>query len=52
MLESHKERVVWSTAVFCGQIKLLRQNFTPLYPPLQVRAGLLVVDGYGIALFP
>jgi CRISP-associated protein Cas1 len=27
-----------------------QQNFTPLYPPLQVRAGLLVVDGFGIAL--
>ena len=27
-----------------------QQNFTPLYPPLQVRAGVLVVDGYGIAL--
>ena len=26
------------------------QNFTPLYPPLQVRAGVLVVDGFGIAL--
>ena len=29
---------------------MLKQNFTPLYPPLQVRAGVLVVDGYGIAL--
>jgi CRISPR-associated endonuclease Cas1 len=27
-----------------------KQNFTPLYPPLQVRAGVLVVDGFGIAL--
>jgi CRISP-associated protein Cas1 len=27
-----------------------QQNFTPLYPPLQVRAGVLVVDGFGIAL--
>jgi CRISPR-associated endonuclease Cas1 len=27
-----------------------QQNFTPLYPPLQVRAGVLVVDGYGISL--
>ena len=27
-----------------------QQNFTPLYPLLQVRAGVLVVDGYGIAL--
>ena len=25
-----------------------QQNFTPLYPPLQVRAGVLVVDGFGI----
>ena len=29
---------------------MLRQNFTPLYPPLQVRAGVLVVDGFGISL--
>jgi len=29
---------------------MLTQNFTPLYPPLQVRAGVLVVDGHGIAL--
>jgi CRISP-associated protein Cas1 len=29
---------------------MLKQDFTPLYPPLQVRAGVLVVDGYGIAL--
>jgi CRISP-associated protein Cas1 len=29
---------------------MLKQNFTPLYPSLQVRAGVLVVDGYGIAL--
>ncbi len=29
---------------------MLKQNFTPLYPPLQVRAGVLVVDGFGIAL--
>jgi CRISPR-associated protein Cas1 len=27
-----------------------QQNLTPLYPPLQVRAGVLVVDGFGIAL--
>ena len=27
-----------------------QQNFTPLYPPLQVRAGVLVVDGFGLAL--
>jgi CRISPR-associated protein Cas1 len=27
-----------------------QQNFTPLYLPLQVRAGVLVVDGFGIAL--
>jgi CRISPR-associated protein Cas1 len=27
-----------------------QQNFTLLFPPLQVRAGVLVVDGYGIAL--
>lgn len=27
-----------------------QQNFTPLFPPLQVRAGVLVVDGYGITL--
>jgi CRISP-associated protein Cas1 len=27
-----------------------QQNFTPFYPPLQVRAGVLVVDGFGIAL--
>ena len=26
------------------------RNFTPLYPPLQVRAGVLVVDGFGISL--
>ena len=29
---------------------MLTHNLTPLYPPLQVRAGVLVVDGYGIAL--
>src|SRR5579862_5989213 len=29
---------------------MLKQNFTPLYPPLQVRAGVLVVDGFGISL--
>ncbi len=29
---------------------MLKQNFTPLYTPLQVRAGVLVVDGFGIAL--
>jgi CRISPR-associated protein Cas1 len=27
-----------------------QQNVTPLYPPLQVRAGVLVVDGFGISL--
>ncbi len=27
-----------------------QQNFTPLYPSLQVRAGVLVVDGFGISL--
>jgi hypothetical protein len=27
-----------------------QQNFTNIYPPLQVRAGVLVVDGFGIAL--
>src|SRR5579863_3111183 len=27
-----------------------QQNCTPLYPPLQVRAGVLVVDGFGISL--
>ena len=27
-----------------------QQNFTPLYPPLQVRTGVLVVDGFGIVL--
>jgi hypothetical protein len=27
-----------------------QQNFTSLYPPLQVRAGVLVVDGFGISL--
>ena len=26
------------------------QKFTLLYPPLQVRAGVLVIDGYGISL--
>ena len=29
---------------------MLTQKFTPLYPLLQVRAGVLVVDGFGIAL--
>lgn len=29
---------------------MLTHNVTPLYPPLQVRAGVLVVDGYGIVL--
>jgi CRISP-associated protein Cas1 len=29
---------------------MLKQDFTPLYPPLQVRAGVLVVDGFRIAL--
>ena len=29
---------------------MLKQNFTPLYPPLQVRAGVLIVDGFGISL--
>ena len=28
----------------------MQQQNTSLYPPLQVRAGVLVVDGYGIAL--
>jgi CRISPR-associated protein Cas1 len=28
----------------------MQQQSTSLYPPLQVRAGVLVVDGYGIAL--
>jgi CRISPR-associated endonuclease Cas1 len=28
----------------------MQQQSTPLYPPLQVRAGVLVVDGFGIAL--
>jgi CRISPR-associated protein Cas1 len=28
----------------------MQQQNTPLYPPLQVRAGILVVDGFGIAL--
>ena len=27
-----------------------KQSLLSLYPPLQVRAGVLVVDGYGIAL--
>ena len=29
---------------------MLTQKFTLPYPPLQVRAGILVVDGYGISL--
>jgi CRISPR-associated endonuclease Cas1 len=29
---------------------MLTQNVTTLYPPLQVRAGVLVVDGFGVAL--
>ena len=29
---------------------MLDQNFTLPYPPLQVRAGVLVADGYGITL--
>ena len=29
---------------------MLTHNVTPIYPPLQVRAGVLVVDGYGISL--
>jgi CRISPR-associated endonuclease Cas1 len=29
---------------------MLKQEFTPLYPPLQVRAGVLVVDGFGVKL--
>jgi CRISPR-associated endonuclease Cas1 len=33
-----------------GKLQMLTQNFTPLYPPLQVRAGVLVVDGFGISL--
>jgi hypothetical protein len=28
----------------------MQPQSTSLYPPLQVRAGVLVVDGYGIAL--
>ena len=32
------------------ELQMQQQNFTPLYPPLQVRAGVLVVDGFGIAL--
>ncbi|HEY6486237.1 MAG TPA: hypothetical protein VIX83_07625 [Candidatus Cybelea sp.] len=28
----------------------MQQQSTSLYPPLQVRAGVLVVDGYGIAI--
>jgi hypothetical protein len=28
----------------------MQQQSTSLYPPLQVRAGVLVVDGFGIAL--
>ena len=28
----------------------MQQHATSIYPPLQVRAGVLVVDGYGIAL--
>ena len=28
----------------------MQQQSTSLYPPLQVRAGILVVDGFGIAL--
>ena len=29
---------------------MLNENVTPYYPPLQVRAGVLVVDGFGISL--
>ncbi len=29
---------------------MLKQEFTPLYPPLQVRAGVLTVDGFGVRL--
>ncbi len=29
---------------------MLNENATPIYPPLQVRAGVLVVDGFGISL--
>ena len=29
---------------------MLEQNFTLPYPPLQVRAGVLVADGYGTSL--
>ena len=29
---------------------MLTQNSTTLFPPLQVRAGVLVVDGHGVAL--
>ena len=32
------------------ELQMLTQNVTTLYPPLQVRAGVLVVDGFGIAL--
>ena len=32
------------------ELQMKQQNFTPLYPPLQVRAGVLVVDGFGISL--
>jgi CRISPR-associated endonuclease Cas1 len=31
-------------------LQMQQQNVTPLYSPLQVRAGVLVVDGFGIAL--
>lgn len=32
------------------KLPMLDQNFTLPYPPLQVRAGVLVADGYGITL--
>lgn len=28
----------------------MQEQITSLYPPLQVRAGVLVVDGFGIVL--
>jgi CRISPR-associated endonuclease Cas1 len=33
-----------------GLLPMLDQNFTLPYPPLQVRAGVLVADGYGTSL--
>src|SRR6202035_171861 len=32
------------------KLQMLNQNITPLYPPMKVRAGGLVVDGFGITL--